>query len=198
MSASLPPPRRIVTSNLPIPVHLSAGKTPEPAVEVLVEDLAQIEELGGIICRGTVFTHENIPTSNDGRDVMPREITNGGLVLPNGANIRFNDVAPGQVVPMHRTQSTDYDIILNGSIHLLTPSVASDGTLTSIQETVCNAGDVVFQRGTMHAWENRSSEWVRWVAILLGAERNQVEVEGKIEEKVILKDFFGKYIGDEA
>jgi hypothetical protein len=73
---------------------------------------------------------------------------------------------------------------------LLAPSVASDGTLTSIQEILCKPGDVVFQRGTMHAWENRSDEWVRWISILLGADETKVEVEGNAEEKVVLRDFF--------
>ncbi|KAF8858567.1 hypothetical protein BDZ45DRAFT_725875 [Acephala macrosclerotiorum] len=191
MPSSLPPPHRIATSNTPLPARLAAGNTPEPAVQVSVNNVVQTEELPGIIYRGTVFTHENIPTSNDGTDVAPKEIPRGGLVLPEGTNIRFSDVAPGQKVPMHRTQSTDYNIILNGSIHLLTPSVATDGTLTPIQETLCNPGDVIFQRGTMHAWENRSDEWVRWISVILGAGQTKVEVEGTAEEKVVLKDFFG-------
>ncbi|CZR65444.1 uncharacterized protein PAC_15344 [Phialocephala subalpina] len=192
MSSALPPPRRIATSNIPLPVSLAAEGTPEPAVEVQVNNVIQEEELPGIIYRGTVFTHESIPTSNDGTDVAPKGIANGGLTLPKGANIRFSDVAPGQKVPMHRTQSTDYNIILNGSVYLITPSVASGGALTSIQETLCKSGDIVFQRGTMHAWENRSKEWVRWISVILGADETIVQVEGKTEEKLVLRDFFGR------
>lgn len=132
--------------------------------------------------------------------------------MPKGANIRFNDLAPGQSVPMvsilfldiayeetadmsvkHRTQSTDYNIILNGSLYLLTPLLASDGTLkTAMQETLCNPGDVILQRGTLHGWENRSSEWVRWISVLLGADENKVEVEWK-PEKVVLPNSFWWY-----
>lgn len=43
----------------------------------------------------------------------------------------------------------------------------------------------------MHAWENRSDEWVRWISVMLGSDETTVGVEGKAEEKVVLKDFFG-------
>jgi uncharacterized cupin superfamily protein len=49
---------------------------------------------------------------------------------------------------MHRTESVDYGIVVFGEITL----VLDDGSETHLQ-----AGDVVVQRGTDHAWENRSS-----------------------------------------
>jgi len=73
---------------------------------------------------------------------------------------------------------------------LITPSLASDEALTAaVQETSCSHGDIILQRGTMHAWENRSSEWVRWISILLGADENKVEIEGDSDVKVVLPDF---------
>jgi hypothetical protein len=39
------------------------------------------------------------------RDVTPKEIEGGGIVIPQGANIRFNDLAPGGRVPMVHTHS---------------------------------------------------------------------------------------------
>jgi quercetin dioxygenase-like cupin family protein len=47
---------------------------------------------------------------------------------------------------MHRTNSVDYAVILSGEITMLLDD--SDVHLT--------AGDVVVQRGTNHAWSNRS------------------------------------------
>ena len=36
-------------------------------------------------------------------------------------------------------------------------------------------GDVVIQRGNMHAWRNPSTkEWVRWVSVLVDAEAAKV------------------------
>jgi quercetin dioxygenase-like cupin family protein len=67
---------------------------------------------------------------------------------PGGTIIRVVDLAPGSVSPMHRTESVDYGIVLSGEVHL----VLDDGS-----ETRLVAGDVVVQRGTDHAWENRTS-----------------------------------------
>ncbi|HUI98089.1 MAG TPA: cupin domain-containing protein [Xanthobacteraceae bacterium] len=47
---------------------------------------------------------------------------------------------------MHRTRSIDYAIVLSGEIW----AVMDDG------ETRMTAGDVLIQRGTNHAWANRS------------------------------------------
>jgi hypothetical protein len=64
--AALPPARRIVTSNLPLPSILGTIKGAEPAVQVISETLTAIPELDGKAARSTVFTHQNIPTSNTG------------------------------------------------------------------------------------------------------------------------------------
>jgi hypothetical protein len=114
--AALPPPRRIVTSNLPLPAALGSIEGAEPAVQVISETITPISEINGQAARSTVFTHNIIPTSNSGlqeffpdlasfqanssRDITPKEIAGGGIVLPQGANIRFNDLAPGGTVPM--------------------------------------------------------------------------------------------------
>lgn len=59
---------------------------------------------------------------------------------------------------MHRTESVDYGIVLEGEITL----VLDDGS-----ETHLKAGDVVVQRGTDHAWDNRSDKPARMCFILL-------------------------------
>jgi uncharacterized cupin superfamily protein len=48
---------------------------------------------------------------------------------------------------MHRTSTVDYVVVIKGEIVL----VLDDSEVTLRQ------GDVVVQRGTDHAWENRSS-----------------------------------------
>jgi mannose-6-phosphate isomerase-like protein (cupin superfamily) len=58
---------------------------------------------------------------------------------------------------MHRTETIDYAVVLEGQMTL----VMDD------QEIVLNAGDVVVQRGTNHAWSNRSSRRVRMLYILI-------------------------------
>jgi mannose-6-phosphate isomerase-like protein (cupin superfamily) len=58
---------------------------------------------------------------------------------------------------MHRTKTVDYGIVLTGQVYLVLDK----------QETLLNAGDVVVQRGTNHAWANRSKEPCRMAFILI-------------------------------
>jgi uncharacterized cupin superfamily protein len=58
---------------------------------------------------------------------------------------------------MHRTQTVDYGIVLDGEVVL----VLDDS------ETALRAGDVVVQRGTSHRWENRSGAPARVAFILI-------------------------------
>ena len=58
---------------------------------------------------------------------------------------------------MHRTESVDYGIVISGEMTL----VLDKG------ETLLKAGDVVIQRGTNHAWANRSGKPCRMLFILV-------------------------------
>jgi hypothetical protein len=58
---------------------------------------------------------------------------------------------------MHRTQSVDYGIVLEGSVTLLLDDTEVD----------LKAGDVVVQNGTIHAWKNRSGANCRMAFILV-------------------------------
>ena len=49
---------------------------------------------------------------------------------------------------MHRTETIDYAIVLSGEITMLLDD----------SEVVLNAGDILVQCGTNHAWSNRSKE----------------------------------------
>src|SRR5262245_61640403 len=58
---------------------------------------------------------------------------------------------------MHRTETIDYGIVLEGEMTL----VVDHG------ETTIRAGDIVIQRGTNHAWANRSGSNCRMAFILI-------------------------------
>lgn len=61
---------------------------------------------------------------------------------------------------MHRTQSLDYGIVLEGSIEMW---------LDSGEMKLLKKGDIAVQRGTMHEWRNASeTEWTRMVFVLQG------------------------------
>ena len=74
---------------------------------------------------------------------------------PSGTIVRFCQFdPPGSASEssrpfMHRTETVDYGIVVSGEITLL----LDDGS-----ETVLHQGDIVVQRGTDHAWANRSAE----------------------------------------
>ncbi len=61
---------------------------------------------------------------------------------------------------MHQTQTVDYDLILAGELWL----ELDDGEVRHLQ-----AGDIVIQNGTRHAWRNRSQQVAIMAAVLLGA-----------------------------
>ena len=58
---------------------------------------------------------------------------------------------------MHKTDTVDYAIVLEGDIW----SVMDEG------ETLMRAGDVLIQRGTNHAWANRSQKTARIAFVLI-------------------------------
>lgn len=96
----LPAARRIVTSNLTITEGLSRVESSEPAVEVVIEEIPLVSELGGQWFGGPVLTHDRVPTCNAGSDISARPIPGGEIRLPHGAYIRFNEVPPGSKAPM--------------------------------------------------------------------------------------------------
>jgi naringenin degradation protein FdeH len=74
-----------------------------------------------------------------------------------GTRVRLVEMPPGGRSPLHRTETVDYGIVLAGTVTL----VLSDC------EHALGAGDVVVQRGTIHAWENRGTEPWRMLFVLV-------------------------------
>jgi mannose-6-phosphate isomerase-like protein (cupin superfamily) len=61
---------------------------------------------------------------------------------------------------MHRTRSVDYAVVISGEIDMLLDD----------SEVHLEAGDVLVQRGTNHAWENRGTESCRIAFVLIDAD----------------------------
>ena len=79
----------------------------------------------------------------------------------SGSVLRIGVLAPGTRSPMHRTESLDYGICLEGECVM---------ELDGGDAVTVHAGDVVIQRGTNHVWHNRSAAPCRFAWILLDAE----------------------------
>lgn len=96
-----------------------------------------------------------------------------GLTISDGTVLRYVDMSPGMLSPMHRTVSLDYGIVIEGEVELV---------LDSGETKLMKRGDVAVQRGTMHAWRNPSeSQWARMVFVLQACKPIEV-VGGKLDE----------------
>ncbi|KAK3372596.1 hypothetical protein B0H63DRAFT_485314 [Podospora didyma] len=74
--------------------------------------------------------------------------------------VRYCDWGPGVQFPMHRTETIDFGVVLQGEMEL---------TLDSGEKRILRVGDMIVQRGTLHAWRNPSdTTWARLVFFLLG------------------------------
>lgn len=91
------------------------------------------------------------------------------FTFPGGTTTHYSEIGPGLVTPMHRTVSIDQVVVLEGTLELI---------LDGGEKRVLNRGDMVVQRGTMHAWRNPSdTDWVRFFAVVQPIE--PVEVDGE-------------------
>jgi quercetin dioxygenase-like cupin family protein len=77
-----------------------------------------------------------------------------------GTRFVIIDYPPGNSGTMHRTETLDYVIVLAGEIDM----EMDDSTVHLA------AGDVMIQRGTNHAWFNRSGENARLAFVLVDGE----------------------------
>jgi quercetin dioxygenase-like cupin family protein len=85
-----------------------------------------------------------------------------------GTVVRVTEFAPGAPKFMHRTETVDYAILLKGECDL----ELDDGKTVHMKQ-----GDIVVQRGTMHAWVNNGSEPCVFAFVLIDAD--PVEMAGK-------------------
>jgi mannose-6-phosphate isomerase-like protein (cupin superfamily) len=110
------------------------------------------------------------------REPNEREFT----IMPvAGHLLRIIDIYPpkdgGKRTVMHRTKTLDYAVVIEGEIVLILDD----------SEVVLKKGDVVVQRGTDHAWENRSNTLTRMAFFHIDAEFS-AELLGKLPKPLNL------------
>lgn len=176
---SFPAIHRVVTGHDPDGKAIVASSGPLPSV-------VEIQAIPGTLFHEVWETHATpAPIDNDA------DPTTGPLALPpprHGTRIRFVDIPPdtpdflahgaarmkdafaqaGDAAVstvkedsphplMHRTESIDYGIVIDGEMTL----VLDDS------EVLLKPGSVVVQRGTNHAWANRSGRPCRMLFVLI-------------------------------
>jgi naringenin degradation protein FdeH len=128
--------RSVVLSDAPTPRTLDIGSAAFHEIWITAQTPAPID------------AEEPEPTDRPVRTPPP----------DNGVMVRFTEMAPGAESPMHRTETVDVGVVLEGETWLL----LDDGS-----ETRVGVGDAVVQRGTNHAWANRSDRPVRMLFVLI-------------------------------
>jgi quercetin dioxygenase-like cupin family protein len=135
--------------------------------------------------RTNIWRTDSTPTTYDG-DTDPAVATFTTEPLPSGVNFRINEFPPTSdaeiasfdaekafgaagsahlVVKdarhpfMHRTETVDFAIVIEGEIDMLLDE----------EDVHLSAGDVVIQRGTNHAWANRYDKICRIAFVLIDA-----------------------------
>ena len=78
----------------------------------------------------------------------------------NGTRFMIAEYPPGNTARMHRTETIDYIIVLDGEIDM----ELDEGRMVHLKR-----GDVMIQRGTYHAWINKGSETCRMAFVLIDA-----------------------------
>lgn len=102
-------------------------------------------------------TPADISVGTDIEDMGARVL--GSPPPENGSRFVVIDFQPGCPAVMHRTETIDYVIVLTGEIDM-------DTDRTSIR---LKAGEIMIQRGTNHAWVNRSDTPARVAFVMLDA-----------------------------
>jgi mannose-6-phosphate isomerase-like protein (cupin superfamily) len=107
---------------------------------------------------GTILRIIDFPPEPSDRDELERMLdsTFGGI-YKDAAHDKRPGVHPG----MHCTETVDYAIVLEGEIYAVMEE----------EETLMRAGDVLIQRGTNHAWANRSDKTARIAFVLIDGTR---------------------------
>lgn len=148
-------PRRVVTGHDARGTSIVLSDGPVPVHRMMPQDGVGFYE---------IWQTEGAPAAVGPAEAS--EPTQRTLRVPppeRGTKIRINEFYPGFIneqgnqSPVHRTESIDYGIVLEGEIHL----VLDDS------EVLLRAGDVIVQRGTDHAWANRSGSVCRVAFVLV-------------------------------
>lgn len=180
MHLALPPVRRVLTAiddqgrsfiaeDGPSPARLTSEARPgycnanlwrtvgAPAAVLAPDDITQhsgvLPPAGGTVLRVIDFP----PQPSDPEEQRRQHAAVFAGMFQDARHDSTNPRHPG----MHVTDTIDYAIVLQGDI----VAILDQG------ETLLRAGDILVQRGTHHAWANRSQAMARVAFILIDGRR---------------------------
>jgi mannose-6-phosphate isomerase-like protein (cupin superfamily) len=134
------------TRETPVRIDADSGEPPEPGLTLAPPR------------NGTRIRVLDIPPDDAALREMDPDTARALFTAIGAASaVTHRNEAPARHPLMHRTETVDYGIVLEGELTL----ILDDG------ETTVRAGDIVVQRGTNHAWANRSGRPSRIAFILI-------------------------------
>jgi hypothetical protein len=95
---------------------------------------------------------------------------------PGGLIFCISNIAGNFTVPMHRTLSIDYAVVLTGEIVL---------RLDNGDEKTVRSGEYIIQGGANHQWINRTGETCRIMFVTASAEKVKLADGTELEETVL-------------
>jgi len=149
--------RRIVTG------HDASGN----AVVTTDERLQAVSRLGRPHIAGCeIWSTDKMPVDNSSDEAEAAQraqaLSSYNYVgTGQGTVIRITEFAPGAPKFMHRTETVDFALLLSGECDL---------ELDSGEIVHMKPGDIVVQRGTMHAWVNNGTAPAVFAFVLIDAD----------------------------
>lgn len=166
----------IVSDEIPARTYMVGGPNGAKFHEIwntrqtpaLIDNISKDEEENGLILgppkQGTRIRVIDFPPETDEIRNLTTEQAMGHFKTMSGEHAsKAAENAPHPL--MHKTETIDYGIVLEGELTLIVDE----------DETTAKAGDIIIQRGTNHAWSNKSGQNCRIVFIL---------IDGQFEKKL--------------
>jgi mannose-6-phosphate isomerase-like protein (cupin superfamily) len=133
------------TRATPAPIDRASGEPPEDGIILAPPK------------NGTRIRVLDIPPEDERLTQVSAEDARRHFAEVGAADASSHSDSGSRHAYMHRTETVDYGIVLQGEITL----IMDEG------ETIVRAGDIVVQRGTNHGWANRSTENCRIAFVLI-------------------------------
>lgn len=136
------------TRATPAPIDAASGEPHEDGIKLAPPK------------NGTRIRVLDIPPDGDHLDHVTPEEARAHFAEIGATEASSNSGAGSRHAHMHRTETIDYGIVIEGEIVLILDE----------SETTVRAGEIVIQRGTNHGWANRTDRNCRIVFILIDGE----------------------------